>query len=63
MKPSAEPLALKSCPDVGDAHPNAQQFRAVQIRLMDNSDIEGKVVYAGPKNWQVIESFVLRPAA
>lgn len=63
MKPSSEPLVLKSHPDVGDLHPNSPQYRAVQVRLMDSSDIEGKVVYAGPKDWQVVEAFVLRPAA
>ena len=63
MKPSLEPLVLRSHPDVGDAHPLAPQYRAVEVRLMDSADIEGKVVYAGPKSWQVIEAFVVRPAA
>jgi hypothetical protein len=62
-QPSFEPLVLKSHPDVGDAHPTSPQFRAVQVRLMDSADIEGKVVYVGPKNWQVVEAFVLRSAA
>ncbi|WP_395739929.1 hypothetical protein [Prosthecobacter sp.] len=63
MKPSFEPLVLKSHPSVGEAHPNSPEMRAVQVRLFENSDIEGKVIYAGPKNWQVTESFVLRTAA
>ncbi len=63
MKPSSEPLVLKSHPHVGEPHPQAPEFRAIQVRLMDSADIEGKVVYAGPKNWQVVEAFVLRAAA
>lgn len=63
MNPSADPLILKSPPNVGEPHPKAPQFRAVQVRLMDSADIEGKVVYAGPKNWQVTEAFILRAAA
>lgn len=63
MTPSADPLVLKTNPDVGDPHPKAPQFRAVQVRLMDSADIEGKVIYHGPKNWQVTEAFVLRAAA
>ncbi|WP_395741169.1 hypothetical protein [Prosthecobacter sp.] len=63
MKPSLEPLVLRSQPDVGDVHPLSPQFRAVEVRLMNGSDIEGKVLYAGPQSWQVEESFVLRPAA
>ncbi|WP_395753778.1 hypothetical protein [Prosthecobacter sp.] len=63
MKPSFEPLVLKSHPDVGDQHPLAPQYRAVEVRLMDASDIEGQVVYAGPQSWQVVEAFVVRPAA
>jgi hypothetical protein len=63
MKPSFEPLVLKSHPDVGDVHPLSPLYRAVEVRLMDSADIEGKVVYAGPKSWRVVEAFVLRPAA
>jgi hypothetical protein len=63
MKPSIEPLVLKANPTVGEPHPKSPEMRAVQVRLMHNSDIEGKVIYAGPKNWQITESFVLRPAA
>lgn len=63
MKPSSEPLVLKSHPHVGEPHPLAPLWRAVQVRLMDSADIEGTVVYAGPKDWQLVESFVLRSAA
>lgn len=63
MKPSADPLILKSHPGVGDPHPQAPQWHAAQVRLLESADIEGKVVYAGPENWQVVEAFVLRPAA
>lgn len=63
MKPSFEPLVLPSLPDVGDLHPLSPQYRAVEVRLMESADIEGKVVYAGPKSWQVVEAFVVRPAA
>ncbi|MGV3661491.1 MAG: hypothetical protein ACO1TE_14985 [Prosthecobacter sp.] len=63
MKPSADPLVLKSRPGVGDSHPQAPQWRAVNVRLMEGADIEGKIVYAGPKNWQVVEAFILSPAA
>lgn len=62
MNPSSDPLVLKSHPDLGDRHPKAPQWRAVNVRLMEASDIEGKVVYQGPKG-QVVEAFVLRPAA
>ncbi len=63
MTPSLEPLVLKSHPHVGEPHPHAPQWRAVQVRLMESADIEGKVVYAGPKDWQVVETYVLRSAA
>lgn len=63
MKPSSEPLVLQSHPHVGEPHPQAPEYRAIQVRLMDSADIEGKVVYAGPKNWLVVESFVLGAAA
>jgi len=63
MKPSSEPLVLKSHPHVGEPHPKAPEFRAIQVRLLESADIEGKVVYAGPKNWQVVEAFVLKSAA
>lgn len=63
MKPSFEPLVLKSHPGVGDVHPLSPLYRAVEVRLMESADIEGKVVYAGPKSWQVVEAFVVRPAA
>jgi hypothetical protein len=63
MKPSADPLALRSNPNDGDPHPKAPLFHAVQVRLLDSADIEGKVVYVGPKNWQVVECFILRAAA
>ncbi len=63
MKPSSDPLVLKCQPYVGDTHPKAPQWRAVTVRLMENADIEGKVVYTGPKNLQVTEAFVLRSAA
>lgn len=59
MTPSSEPLVLKSHPDVGDLHPHSPQYRAVQVRLMDSADVEGQVIYAGPKNGQVVEAFVL----
>lgn len=63
LQSTGEPLVLKTHPGVGDAHPRSPQLRAVQVRLMDSADIEGKVVYAGPKNWQITESFILRAAA
>lgn len=63
MKPSSDPLVLKSHPYVGDTHPKAPEWHAVNVRLMENADIEGKVVYKGPKNLQVVEAFVLRAAA
>jgi hypothetical protein len=63
MKPSSDPLVLKSHPGVGDRHPKSPQWRAVNVRLMESADIEGKVVYKGPQNLQVVEAFVLRPAA
>ncbi|WP_395746645.1 hypothetical protein [Prosthecobacter sp.] len=69
MKPSFEPLVLKSHPGVGDVHPLQPLYRAVEVRLMESADIEGKVVYAGPgagpglKSWEVVEAFVVRPAA
>jgi hypothetical protein len=63
MKPSSDPLVLKSPPYVGDTHPKAPQWRAVKVRLMENADIEGKVVYKGPQNLQVTEAFVLKSAA
>ena len=63
MKPSSDPLVLKSHPYVGDTHPKAPQWRAVNVRLMENADIEGKVVYKGPQNLQVTEAFVLKSAA
>jgi len=63
MKPSSDPLVLKSHPYVGESHPKAPQWRAVNVRLMENADIEGKVVYKGPQNLQVVEAFVLRTAA
>ncbi len=63
MKPSFEPLVLKSRPDVGDLHPLSPLYKAVEVRLMESGDIEGKVVYAGPKSWEVVEAFVVRPAA
>ena len=63
MKPSSEPLVLKTPPHIGEPHPQAPEWRAVQVRLMDSADIEGKIVYAGPKNWQVVEAFILKSAA
>lgn len=39
------------------------QWRAVTVRLMENAEIEGKVVYKGPQNLQVTEAFVLKSAA
>ena len=63
MKPSFEPLVLKSHPGVGDVHPLSPLYKAVEVRLMESADIEGKVVYAGPKSWEVVEAFVVRPAA
>jgi hypothetical protein len=63
MKPSSEPLVLRSPPHIGEPHPQAPEWRAVQVRLMDSADIEGRIVYAGPKNWQVVESFILHSAS
>lgn len=63
MKPSPDPLVLNSHPGIGDPHPQAPQWRAVKVRLLDGADIEGKVVYSGPNNWQVVEAFILRMAA
>ncbi|MBB5031460.1 hypothetical protein [Prosthecobacter vanneervenii] len=63
MKPSFEPLVLPSHPDVGDLHPLSPLYKAVEVRIIDSADIEGKVVYAGPRSWQVEEAFVVRPAA
>ena len=63
MKPSSEPLVLKLHPSVGDTHPKAPEWRAVDVRLLESADIEGKVVYKGPKNMQVVEAFVLKMAA
>lgn len=63
MTPSSEPLVLKIHPAVGDTHPEAPQWRAVDVRLLESADIEGKVVYRGPRNLQVVEAFVLKLAA
>lgn len=63
MKPSSDPLVLKCHPCAGATHPKAPEWRAVNVRLMENADIEGKVVYKGPQNLQVTEAFVLKPAA
>ncbi|HBJ87537.1 MAG: hypothetical protein Q8M07_21070 [Prosthecobacter sp.] len=63
MKPSADPLVLNCNPNAGDPHPQSRQWRAINVRFMENADIEGKIVYAGPQDAQVVEAFVLRPTA
>jgi len=63
MKPSADPLVLKCLPHVGDLHPQSKQWHAINVRLLESADIEGKVVYAGPHDGQLVEAFVLRWAA
>ncbi|MDI1313260.1 hypothetical protein [Prosthecobacter sp.] len=63
MKPSADPLVLKQSPFIGDPHPKSPQWRAVNIRLLDNADVEGKVIYMGPQYGKVVETFVLKAAA
>ena len=61
MKPSADPLVLKCNPQVGDHHPEATLWRAINVRLMESADIEGKIEYAGPQRALLVEAFVLRP--
>ena len=63
MKSSADPLVLKRSPYVGDLHPKSPQWYAIDVRLLDSADIEGKVIYAGPQREKVIETFVLRPTS
>ena len=63
MKASADPLILKRSPYVGDLHPKSPQWYAIDVRLLDSADIEGKVIYAGPRREKVIETFVLRPTS
>ena len=62
MKPPSDPLVSKCQPYVCDTHPKSPQWRAVNVRLMDGADVEGKVAYHGPKNGRLVEAFVLRPA-
>ncbi len=63
MKPSAEPLVLKQNPFVGDPHPKSPQWRAIDVRLLESADIEGKIIYSGPQQVKVVEAFVLKVAA
>jgi hypothetical protein len=63
MKSSADPLILKRSPYLGDLHPKSPQWYAIDVRLLDSADIEGKVIYAGPQREKVIETFVLRPSS
>jgi len=63
MKPSADPLVLKSNPNVGDPHPQSHQWYAINVRLMNSADIEGEIVYAGPRHGPMVERFVLQSAA
>lgn len=63
MKPSSDPLVLKRPPSIGELHPKAPQWRAIDVRLLENADIEGKIVYAGPQQLRVVENFVLKAAA
>jgi len=63
MKSSADPLVLKRSPFVGDLHPKSPQWHAIDVRLLDSADIEGKVIYAGPQRGHVVEAFVLRPTS
>jgi hypothetical protein len=59
MKPSADPLVLKCNPQVGDRHPEATQLHAINVRLMESADIEGKIEYVGPQRGRLVEVFVL----
>jgi hypothetical protein len=61
MKPSSEPLVLQRSPHLGDPHPQSPQWHAVNIHAMIGADIEGKIVYLGPKKTRVLEAFVLKP--
>jgi len=63
MKSSTDPLILKRPPYVGDLHPKSPQWYAIDVRLLDSADIEGKVIYAGPQRTHVVEAFVLRPTS
>ncbi len=63
MNPSYDPLALKQNPIVGDPHPKSPQWRAINVRLLDSADIEGKIIYAGPQHDHLAEAFVLKSAA
>ncbi len=63
MKPSADPLVLQQNPFVGDPHPKSPQWRAIDVRLLESADIEGKIIYSGPQQLKMVESFVLKAAA
>lgn len=63
MTPSSDPLALEQNPTVGDPHPKSPQWRAIDVRLLDSADIEGKIIYSGPQQGKMIESFILKAAA
>ena len=63
MKPSADPLVLEHKPYVGDFHPLSPQWRAIDVRLLESADVEGKIVYVGPQHVKVVETFVLKAAA
>ena len=63
MKSSADPLVMQRSPYVGDLHPKSPQWYAINVRLLDSADIEGKVIYAGPQSDHVVETFVLRPTS
>ena len=63
MKSTADPLVMQRSPYVGDLHPKSPQWYAINVRLLDSADIEGKVIYAGPQSDHVVETFVLRPTS
>lgn len=60
MKLPPSPLVLNHCPHTGDAHPQTPEWRAVNIRTSITADIEGRIVYLGPKKARKAEAFVLR---
>ena len=63
MKSSAAPLVMKRSPYLGDLHPKSPQWYAIDVRLLDSADIEGKIIYAGPQRAHVVETFVIRPTS
>ncbi|MBE2283429.1 MAG: hypothetical protein IAE77_08200 [Prosthecobacter sp.] len=63
MKPSSEPLVFIRSPHLGDTHPKAPQWHAVNVRTLISADIEGKIIYLGPRKERVEEAYVLKAAA